>query len=107
MIKQEGRALIHKKIQLSNRTADGYAIPMGPVNLVFITTEEGMIGCGAFDIDALEQFGIPAAKMKPVVGPSIATIDEILDAVVKEGNEPAVKRGIKPGMNGKEALELF
>ena len=107
MIKHEGRELIHKRIQFSNRTADGYAIPMGPVNLVFITTEEGMIGCGAFDIDALERFGIPAAKMKPVAGPSIATIDEILDAVVREGNVPAVKRGITPGMTGKEALELL
>ncbi|WP_460371462.1 DUF1805 domain-containing protein [Methanocalculus sp. MC3] len=43
--------------------------------------------------------------MKPVDGPSIATIDEILDAMVKEVNVPATKRGIVIGMTGKEALE--
>ncbi|MCQ1539218.1 DUF1805 domain-containing protein [Methanocalculus taiwanensis] len=98
---------MQKTIQLKNRIAEGYAIPVGPVNLVFITTEEGMIGCGAFDIAALERFGIPAAKMKPVAGPSIATIDEILDANVKEVNKPAAECGITPGMIGKEALELL
>jgi len=99
--------LIHTTIQLNNQSAEGYAIPVGSVNLVFITTEEGMIGCGAFDIAALERFGTPAAKMKPVAGPSIATIDEILDAMVKEVNGPATKRGIVIGMTGKEALELL
>jgi len=107
MIKHEERDLIHTTIPLKDRTAEGYAIPVGSVNLVFITTEEGMIGCGAFDIAALERFGIPAAKMKPVAGPSIATIDEILDAMVKEVNVPATKRGITIGMTGKEALELL
>lgn len=99
--------MIHTTIPLKNRSAEGYVIPLGTVNLVFIKTEEGMIGCGAFDITALEQFGVPAAKMKPVAGPSITSIDEILEAVVREVNEPAAERGITIGMTGKEALELL
>lgn len=97
--------MIHTTIPLKNQSAEGYVIPVGSLNLVFIRTEEGMIGCGAFDIAALERFGVPAAKMKPVSGPSITGIDEILDAIVKEANEPAAKRGITIGMTGKEALE--
>lgn len=99
--------MIQTTIPLKNRIAEGYAIPVGSVNLVFIKTEIGMIGCGAFDIAALERFDIPAVKMKPVTGPSIATIGEILDAVVKEVNKPAAEHGITPGMTGKEALELL
>jgi len=45
--------------------------------------------------------------MKPVAGPSITSIDEILEAVVREVNEPAAERGITIGMTGKEALELL
>ncbi len=107
MIKPEERDLIHTAIQLRNQAAEGYVIPVGSVNIVFIKTEEGMIGCGAFDITALERFGVPAAKMKPVAGPSITSIDEILEAVVREVNEPAAERGITIGMTGKEAFELL
>ncbi|KUK69731.1 MAG: hypothetical protein XE11_2222 [Methanomicrobiales archaeon 53_19] len=53
MIKPEERDLIHTAIQLRNQAAEGYVIPVGSVNIVFIKTEEGMIGCGAFDITAL------------------------------------------------------
>lgn len=94
-----------QKISLGNRSADGYVIPVGSVNLVFVKTEIGMIGCGAFDVAALERFLVPAAKMKPVSGPSITTIEEILSAQVKEANAPATERGIRIGMSGKEALE--
>lgn len=107
MIEYRGTELNHTKIPLKNQAAEGYVIPVGAVNLVFIKTGVGMIGCGAFDIAALERFGVPAAKMKPVAGPSIATIEDILDAIVGEANRPAIDRGITPGMTGKEALELL
>ncbi|MDO9540350.1 MAG: YunC family protein [Methanocalculus sp.] len=94
-----------QKISLSNRSADGYVIPVGSVHLVFVKTEIGMIGCGAFDVAALERFLVPAAKMKPRTGPSITTIGELLSAQVKEVNAPAIDRGIRVGMSGKEALE--
>jgi uncharacterized protein YunC (DUF1805 family) len=99
--------MISQKIALSNRSADGYVIPVGSVHLVFVKTEIGMIGCGAFDVAALERFLVPAAKMKPVSGPSITTIGELLSAQVKEVNAPAAERGIRVGMSGKEALEFL
>lgn len=95
----------HITIPLVDRTVDGYAIPVGPVSLIFVTTEHGMIGCGAFDIGALGRLGVPAAKMQSMVAPSITTIREILDAEVKEVNPLAIEVGIRIGMTGEEALE--
>jgi uncharacterized protein YunC (DUF1805 family) len=41
-------------VQLSKKRADGFVIPLGPANLVAIKTDIGMVGCGAFDVAALD-----------------------------------------------------
>ena len=50
----------HEKVQLKNKQADGYIIPLGPVNVVGVVTDGGMVGCGAFDVIALDRFDYPA-----------------------------------------------
>ena len=56
-----------EEIQLTRKTADGFVIPLGPANLVAIKTDVGMIGCGAFDVAALDSFSYPAAKIRPSI----------------------------------------
>lgn len=99
--------MIQTKVKLAKKEADGYVIPLGKVNLVNVVTDLGMVGCGAFDVAALNNFGYPAARVKPSRGSSIATIDDLLVGVIKEANDAAAKMGIKVGMSGKEALELL
>jgi len=94
-------------VHLSKKVADGYVIPLGPANLVAVITDIGLVGCGAFDVSALDSFSYPAAKVRPAHGPSIATTDDILTGIVKEANRNAMSRGIKNGMTGKQALELL
>jgi uncharacterized protein YunC (DUF1805 family) len=94
-------------IQLTRKTADGFIIPLGPANLVAIKTDVGMIGCGAFDVAALDSFSYPAAKVRPSIGPSIVDTDDLLKGIVKEANRSAMGRGIKNGMTGRAALELL
>jgi uncharacterized protein YunC (DUF1805 family) len=94
-------------VQLSKKRADGFVIPLGPANLVAIKTDIGMVGCGAFDVAALDSFSYPAAKVRPSLGPSIVDPDDILKGIVKEANRSAFGRGIRTGMTGKEALELL
>ena len=94
------------KIQLSKKQANGYVIALGPINLVSIITDIGMVACGAYDVAALDKFSIPAAKCSSPKGP-IANIDDLLNAQVKEANASAINLGIKTGMTGKEALELM
>ncbi len=97
----------HTKVQLAKKQADGYVIPLGPVNLVMVITDVGMVGCGAFDVVALNNFGYPAAKVRPAQGNSIATIDDLLRGIVKEVNPAAAERGLKLGITGREALDLL
>jgi len=100
-------AITHEEVQLKKKRADGYVIPLGPVNLVNIVTDTGMVGCGAFDIVALDNFGYPAARVKSATGSSIATIEDLLSGIVKEANTEAIKRGVRVGMTGREALDLI
>jgi uncharacterized protein YunC (DUF1805 family) len=97
--------VVHERIQLINKEADGYVIPLGPVNLVNVVTDVGMVGCGAFDVAALDKFGYPAARVKPTGGDSIATIGDLLAGEVKDANEAATRLGVKIGMSGREPLE--
>lgn len=99
--------MIHTKVQLAKKEADGYVIPLGQVNLVSVVTDIGMVGCGAFDVAALNNFSYPAAKVRPSKGSSIATIDDLMDGIIKEANPAAEKLGVKVGMSGKEALDLL
>ena len=94
-------------IQLGTRKATGFVIPLGPANLVAVRTDAGLVGCGAFDVAALDSFSYPAAKVRPALGPSIATTDDILTGIVKEANRAALGRGIKTGMTGRQALDLL
>ena len=97
--------MVHEKVQLTSKQADGYVIPLGPVNLVHVVTDIGMVGCGAFDVVALDGFGYPAARVRPTRGSTIASIDDLLVGEVKDANGAAVERGVKVGMSGREALD--
>jgi uncharacterized protein YunC (DUF1805 family) len=66
-----------------------------------------MVGGGAFDVAALNNFGYPAAKVRPSQGSSIATIEDLLQGIVKEVNPNAETLGLKVGLTGREALELL
>ena len=97
--------MIHEKVQLTKKEADGYVISLGPFNLVSVNTDVGLVGCGAFDVAALDSFNYPAARVKSTKGGLIATIEDLLVGEVKDANETAIKRGVEMGMSGREALE--
>ncbi|MFA5253723.1 MAG: YunC family protein [Methanoregula sp.] len=94
-------------VPLSKKVAEGYIIPLGPANLVAVITDTGLVGCGAFDVAALDSFSYPAAKVRPAHGPSIVNTEDIMTGIVKETNRTAMSRGIKNGMTGRQALELL
>lgn len=97
--------MLEELIQLKNSEAAGYVVPLGPVNLVWGVARRGMVGCGAFDVRALEKFGYPAARVRPVGSPSIATLEDLLSGEISETNSGAAAMGIQVGMSGKEALD--
>lgn len=95
------------EIPLKGGKGRGIVIPAGPVNLVAVIADQGMVGCGAFDIDALQNFGYPAAKVRPANGPSIQTIDDLLAGTIRNVNPAAAALGVREGQTGREALDLL
>lgn len=96
--------LEQKKINLFQKEADAYVINLGPVNLVSIVTERGMLACGAFNVKALDKFNYPAAVVWRKEGRAIATIEDLLSGVIKETNDSAMRLGIVGDMPAKAAL---
>jgi uncharacterized protein YunC (DUF1805 family) len=99
--------MIQEKVAYKGGEADGYIIPLGPANLVVVVANKGMVGCGAFDVEALEKFDYPAARVKPTRGSSIANVEDLLFGEIKDTNAAAATLGVKVGMSGKEALDLL
>jgi uncharacterized protein YunC (DUF1805 family) len=97
--------MVHEKVRLSDKQAEGYVVPLGNVNLVFVVTDVGMVGCGAFDVAALDNFDYPAARVRATRGSSVATIDDLLVGEVREVNSAARRRGVEVGLSGRQALE--
>ncbi|MDP1854280.1 MAG: YunC family protein [Candidatus Omnitrophota bacterium] len=95
-----------KKIQVANRQVDGFVIPLGigPVNLVFMITDKGMLGCSAFNVAALDKFNYPAAIVRLRDGKPIVSLDDLLAGLIKEANNSAQAVGIKVDMQASEAL---
>jgi len=99
--------MVHQKVQLANKQATGYIIPLGSVNIVCVITDVGMVGCGVFDVMALDAFNYPAVRVKSTTGNPIANIDDLLAGMVKDANTEAIKLGINAGMPAREALDLL
>jgi uncharacterized protein YunC (DUF1805 family) len=94
-------------IQLKNSKASAFIVPLGPVNLVWVVARMGLVGCGAFDVRALEKFGYPAARIRAVKRTSVENLDDLLSGEIKEVNTEAERFGITVGMSGAEALDLL
>jgi uncharacterized protein YunC (DUF1805 family) len=94
-------------VHLKNSDGKGFVIPLGTVNLVGVVAKNGLVGCGAVDVAALNNFNYPAAKVRPLSGPSIATIKDLLEGEIKEANPAAQALGLTTGMKGKTALDLL
>ncbi len=104
MESKSGGGMSHKTVPVGDGVADGYVIALGPVNLVCVVASHGMVGCGAFDVAALDRFGYAAARVRRADGP-VADVDDLLAAEVTEANEAARLLGVAVGMSGTAALE--
>jgi len=99
--------MLTERVPLQNSIGEGFVIPLGLVNLVGVVARNGMVGCGAVDVAALERFGYPAARVRPSTGGTIENVADILSGIVKEANGHAQGLGIREGMTGREALDLL
>jgi len=75
--------------------------------LFVVDAPKGSIVCGSFDIEALNGFGLAAAKIVPKPGNPAHNLDEFLEREITDVNDLAKKMGVRQGMSVKDAAELM
>lgn len=79
--------------------AIGYVIPLRTCKLVFAVKGNSLLACGAVDVHALDKFKVPAAKVT-----GVATVEDLLEGEIRDVNQGASARGVRPGETGREGL---
>jgi len=90
-------------IKIDDKTAVGVKVdlPESPP-LLLVIGERGFVMCGFLNMDAAEKLNVTAAMVS-----GVKNFDDVLEAEVKAVTSKAQKKGIRPGMTGKEALKLL
>ncbi len=70
--------------------------------LLIIKGSKGFLGCGYINCETCNKTGEACAIVT-----GVKTHDEMLNAEVKAVSTEAAKFGVRVGMKGKEALEIF
>ena len=91
-----------KKIPVDGKAAEGVSISTGNVNILLIKTNNGLLGCGYFDINVANKFD---DAMAIVTG--VKTFDDMLKAKVVKASKKAKEMGVKEGMLGDVALAIM
>jgi uncharacterized protein YunC (DUF1805 family) len=72
-----------------------------------VDAPRGSIVCGSFDIEALNGFGLPAAKIVPEPGKPAYTVAQFVERRITHVNAMAAELGVTPGMSVQEAAEAL
>jgi uncharacterized protein YunC (DUF1805 family) len=91
-----------REIVIGDKKGEGIEIVLPGAPLVLAKGLHGFVMCGYLDLHTAEKVNAPAAIVR-----GVKTVDELLAAPVVAVSATATERGVKPGMTGYEALELF
>jgi len=92
-----------RPVEINGTTIVGVKIgnpdfPENPAIIVLIA-KKGLVVCRNFDIDALNERNVAAARVK-----GLAKIEDALEAKIESCTSKARARGVAEGMTGEEAL---
>jgi len=90
-------------LKLDDKIATGLRVdlPDSPP-LVMIIGKTGFVMCGFLNMEAAEKLNVTAVMVR-----GVRNFDDVLEAEVKAVTSRAVKKGIKVGMKGKDAVKLL
>jgi len=72
-----------------------------------ILTAAGIVGCGIYALDTPAEFGQAIAIAKGTPANPLTEPEDLLDARIVGCTPRAASLGIRPGMTGREAVELM
>ena len=90
-------------LKIDGKTAVGLKVdlPDSPP-LLLVMGETGFVMCGFLNVDAAEKLDVTAAMVS-----GVKSFEDVLEAEVKAVTSEARKKGIEPGMKGKDAVKLL
>jgi len=84
--------------------AEGVSLKWESFSLLIIGAPKGFLACCIFNLDMINEFGIPCAIVESGPGNPIGSIDRMLTRKISSVNDKAKQLGIKAGMPTPEAL---
>lgn len=72
-----------------------------------IHTDQGIIGCGLYDVAVANRFAMAIAIARGTPEHPLYEPEDLLTARIVEVSEAAAERGVRPGQTGEEALRLL
>ena len=85
-----------------NKDFEAHKIELHGKNLLVINGKIGFLACGYLNIDVAEKFNQPAAIVT-----GVKTFDDMSVAKIVALTSASENLGLKLGMTGSDALELF
>ncbi|MCM8770617.1 MAG: YunC family protein [Candidatus Omnitrophica bacterium] len=96
-----------KAVQTKNGQVEGVQVKWTGFNILLFAGGKGFLGCGAFDLEALDKFGVACAIVESSPENPIGTLERFLERKIARLNSRAQALGIKPGMDCSNALEVL
>jgi len=72
-----------------------------------IMTTAGLVGCGIYDVKTAAEFGQAIAICRGTPAKPLVEPEDLLPAKIVEATPQAQALGIRPGMTGKQAVEIL
>ena len=91
-----------REIVIDGKKGVGIEIDLPGAPLVLAKGPKGFVMCGYLDLHTADKVNAPAAIVR-----GVKTVDDLLKAPVVAVTAAGTALGVKPGMTGYEALELF
>src|SRR5207253_11259748 len=98
---------VHRDLQFEHGKAIGLSNRWEKGQYCAILTSAGIVGCGIYDLKTPAEFGQAIAIAKGTPACPLTEPEDLFDARIVGRPPRAEALGIKPGMTGREAVELM
>jgi uncharacterized protein YunC (DUF1805 family) len=96
-----------RELQFENGTAIGISNRWERGQYCSILTRAGIVGCGIYDLKTAAEFGQAVAIAKGTPARPLVEPEDLFEAKIVAATPQAEALGVRPGMTGREAVELM
>lgn len=96
-----------KAYETKNGLVEGIHVKWSGFSLLLVAGKKAFLACGAFDLDAIDAFGAPAAIVESTPENPIGTLERFPHRKVMKVSSKAKALGINVGMDATKAFEII